>query len=283
MRAALLLVGVLAFAPASYAQLLENGDFEQGGGVGWTSWSDPAGYAVVGTGLAFASTEINPPVIPRSGQYMGRVGGFSYVKTALGRNITLPNTRPLYIGLYAQTRTSSISECNGLWVGGRVRVQIAGQIVYDEYLCHYNDVLNWEYGFFDVSAVAGQTVDFVIQVDAANTVWSFLYLDDVQLTSSTSVASEPLGTVPDVFALEAAYPNPFTAETRIPVDLPASTSVRLSVFDALGRLVSAAAEQVLPAGRHQLAFDGSSLPPGVYFGRVEAGAASRSVKLVRGN
>lgn len=108
-------------------------------------------------------------------------------------------------------------------------------------------------------------------------------VDDFVVTSSTSVASEPMGVVPDVFALDAAFPNPFTAETRIPVDLPAPALVRLSVFDALGRLVSAAAEHVLPAGRHQLAFDGSSLPPGVYFGRVEAGAASRTVKLVRGN
>ncbi len=280
MRAALLVAGVLAIlgVSPSRAQLLDNGDFEQFT-TGWTTFSNPAGYAVIGTGTAFASTEISPPVIPRSGQYMARVGGFSYLTTAIGRNIALPNTRPLYIGLYAQTRTSNISECNGLWVGARIRVQIAGQIVYDEYLCHYNDALSWSHGFFDVSSVAGQTVDFVVQADAANTVWSYLYIDDVYLFSS--VDAEVLGTVPEVFELDAAWPNPFQAETRIPVDLPAPATVRMTVFDALGRAVAPAVDEVLPAGRHHLTFDGTGLAPGVYVARVEAGGRVRSVRLVR--
>ncbi|HYE94762.1 MAG TPA: T9SS type A sorting domain-containing protein, partial [Rubricoccaceae bacterium] len=48
-------------------------------------------------------------------------------------------------------------------------------------------------------------------------------------------------------------------------------SVRVAVYDGLGREVGLLVSGVRPAGRHEVAFDGSVLPPGVYFVRAEAG------------
>jgi hypothetical protein len=45
--------------------------------------------------------------------------------------------------------------------------------------------------------------------------------------------------------------------------------VQLTVYDVLGRQVMEAAYQQRPAGSHAFVFDVGTLPPGVYFARVE--------------
>ncbi len=99
------------------AQTVINGDFEQGRSVGWVEGSQ---YTIVGTGNFFASSEIQPAVIPRSGSWMARLGGYAYNVDSLFQNVTLPNATALYASFYVQTRSSTTSECSGLWVGAKI-------------------------------------------------------------------------------------------------------------------------------------------------------------------
>ena len=96
----------------------------------------------------------------------------------------------------------------------------------------------------------------------------------------TSDVDGRLETIPSEFALLQNYPNPFNPRTTIRYDLPAQTRVQLKVFDLLGKEVAVLVEEEKPAGRHSVQFDGSSLPTGVYFYRMVAGAFLDTRKVV---
>ncbi|MBU0509841.1 T9SS type A sorting domain-containing protein [bacterium] len=77
-----------------------------------------------------------------------------------------------------------------------------------------------------------------------------------------------------------AFPNPFNAQTTLALEIPVTSSVRVFVYDATGRIVEILADRVLTAGRHSVSFDASRLPSGMYFARLQAGDQSRVHKLV---
>lgn len=66
----------------------------------------------------------------------------------------------------------------------------------------------------------------------------------------------------------ANYPNPFNPTTVIGYQLPASSVVRLSVYDLLGREVAVLVNGAMQAGRHQVTFDGQNFASGIYLYRL---------------
>ncbi len=260
------------------AQNFINGNFDQGPSSGWTSWSR-GGFGLIGTAQFFSSTQITPQVIPRSGQYMARLGGFSYEECYIKQTVTLPNTPKVYMKLYYQDRAFTGAECAGLWVGARVRVAVAGQTILDQYQCYYNTVNVWTYVYFDLSAAAGQTVEIIFQADAASTMWSYLYLDDISISSSLTEINED-GSLPGKFKLEQNYPNPFNPETSIQYQLPTKGNVSLRVFDLLGNEVALLLNDYKNAGKYEVKFNGSNLSSGVYFYQIKAGQFLETKKFV---
>jgi len=247
-----------------------NGDFEQIPNTGWELYSK-GGYRLIGTAQNFYSTEITPSVLPRSGAYMARLGGFEYEQNSIAQNVLLPSTPKVYLGLFYQTRASTISECGGLWVGAEIRVYVAGQILYSEYLCNYYAVNEWTFAYFDISAVAGQNVQIGFRADAANSVWSFLYLDDVSiLTSLTDIPQEIFS--PETFYVNQNYPNPFNPATMISYNLPFSSDVSIKIFNLLGEIVKQFDFSNESSGYHEFNFNASEFPSGIYFYKVEANA-----------
>ena len=63
--------------------------------------------------------------------------------------------------------------------------------------------------------------------------------------------------------------------------LDGAASVRLSVYDALGREVAVVLDGPLGAGTHRAVFDGAALPAGVYVARAavapESGAGAQAL------
>lgn len=84
-------------------------------------------------------------------------------------------------------------------------------------------------------------------------------------------------------AVDQNYPEPFTDRTTIRYRLPHIASVRIVVLDVLGREVETLVRETQGEGEHLANFDGSNLPSGVYFYRIEIGHASatRSMMLVK--
>ncbi len=88
-------------------------------------------------------------------------------------------------------------------------------------------------------------------------------------------------------------PNPFNPSTTLRFELPVAGYVKLEVFDVNGRNVGAhgcapwsgsgttpTTEAWYSAGTHEITFDGSALPSGVYLYRLQAGGWQASGKMV---
>ena len=278
---------LLVLTSGIIAQNIVNGDFDQGVSSGWTKYSK-GGYGLIGTAQFFSSTDITPEVLSRSGQYMARLGGYAYEVNSIKQTVTLPNTPKVYMGLYYQSRASTTSECAGLWVGAQIRVYVAGQVLSDQYLCNYNAVNEWTFGYFDLTAAAGQTVEIGFRADAANSVWSYLYLDDISiLTSLTGVDNNPLP--PQEFMLAQNYPNPFNPTTTIKYEIPIvetlrATSVLLKVYDVLGNEVATLVNEEKQPGSYEVEFQSAvgnrQLASGVYFYQLRAGNFVQTKKFI---
>jgi hypothetical protein len=98
-----------------------------------------------------------------------------------------------------------------------------------------------------------------------------------------------MGTVTDVrdneaqtfvtnFQLFQNYPNPFNPNTTISFQLENQTAVKLSIYDATGRLVTVLQDGVALQGLNQATWDATGQASGVYFYRLEAGADFNEVK-----
>ena len=87
------------------------------------------------------------------------------------------------------------------------------------------------------------------------------------------VANEDLmpGEGPTSFRLHQNYPNPFNPSTAITYDVPEPADVKITVFDALGRLVEVLGTRHLAPGTYTVTWDARDVPSGVYFYRLEAG------------
>ncbi len=86
--------------------------------------------------------------------------------------------------------------------------------------------------------------------------------------------------IPAAYELAQNYPNPFNPSTEIRFDLPEASPVTLVVYDVTGREVARLVEGALAAGTHQVTFDASGLPSGVYLYRITAGSFTRTNRMV---
>jgi len=77
-----------------------------------------------------------------------------------------------------------------------------------------------------------------------------------------------------------AGPNPFNPETAVGYRLPAPGLVSLRVYDTAGREVAALVNGWREAGAHEVTFDASGLPSGIYFARLTAEGTTQVQKLV---
>lgn len=88
------------------------------------------------------------------------------------------------------------------------------------------------------------------------------------------------GTIPAEFKLMGSYPNPFNPSTSIRFALPKASDVEVVIYDISGREVAAIKPGTLEAGIHNIRYDASSLPGGVYFYRISAGSSSLTGKMI---
>jgi hypothetical protein len=95
-----------------------------------------------------------------------------------------------------------------------------------------------------------------------------LYGDTSTLVGINQLSSE----VPVEYSLSQNYPNPFNPMTKLKFQMPKSGFAVLTIFDALGKEIQVLVNQELTPGTYEVDFDGSDLPSGVYYYRLEASA-----------
>ena len=102
----------------------------------------------------------------------------------------------------------------------------------------------------------------------------------VRITLSTGIDDDIATGLPKTFALNQNYPYPFNPSTVISFSVPRSSEVKIEVFNLLGQKVTTLADGTLPAGNHQVIWDASGNPSGVYFYRVRWAGGSETRKMV---
>ncbi len=108
------------------------------------------------------------------------------------------------------------------------------------------------------------------------------YKSFVKIASSNSLDEEAINRETEMnFALDDAYPNPFNPTTTLSFVIGKSSLVTLKVYDVLGREVASLLNnEKMEQGRHEVVFDASHLPSGVYFYQLNAGSFSSVKKLI---
>jgi photosystem II stability/assembly factor-like uncharacterized protein len=99
------------------------------------------------------------------------------------------------------------------------------------------------------------------------------------LSQIVSVSEDDPATVSD-FKLEQNYPNPFNPTTNFELWISDFGFVSLKVYDVLGNEIATLINEELPSGTHKVEFDGTALPSGAYFYRLETGNYVETKKMV---
>lgn len=111
------------------------------------------------------------------------------------------------------------------------------------------------------------------------------YIDRYELTFGEITVNneddEPYGESISSFELFQNYPNPFNPTTQIQYSLERTTSVRIDVFNELGKKVATLVDHPQQmAGVYRTNFDASSLSSGIYFYRLTTPEYSETKKML---
>jgi len=107
--------------------------------------------------------------------------------------------------------------------------------------------------------------------------WSSVWI--FTTSAQTDVEISDNGQIPDDFLLKQNYPNPFNPSTTIEFALPRAANVRLNIHNILGEKVETLVSRPMSAGSYSVIWDASSVPSGIYFYKITAGAFSETKKM----
>ena len=77
--------------------------------------------------------------------------------------------------------------------------------------------------------------------------------------------------VPDKYALEQNFPNPFNSSTNIRYSIPSDCFVNISLYNTLGEKIAEIENSFHKAGNYQVRFTATDLPSGMYIYRMKSG------------
>jgi len=248
------------------------------------------GELVNGSGTVVSSndgTSTNPFVLtaPGPGDYVVNAGYKSPSRDYATVNINIPDPVPIQLSSFVGLRISpravrltweTISEINnyGFTVERRLSGEESFALIPNSFVAgHGTTNTPQKYEFTDEDAPTGVSDYRLAQVDLDGSVH---FSESIRISSVTAVA----GGIALTYELGQNYPNPFNPGTTIRYALPNSSHVTLTVFNTLGEQVALLQNGEREAGYHEVMFDASGLPSGVYFYRLTAGDFVQTKKLL---
>ncbi len=168
----------------------------------------------------------------------------------------------------------------------RVRASINGQPVWQQRELSSQNSFNGHNSFTLHVGLGDATV-----VDSVEVTWPSGLVDvyrfvtpnqTLTLTEGEApVANEHLAAeLPSEVVLHPNYPNPFNPTTTLAFSLPHPAYVTLRVYDLWGREVATLRQAPHPAGTHQVSFNASRLPSGLYIAHLRAGTVHQTRPLM---
>ena len=83
-------------------------------------------------------------------------------------------------------------------------------------------------------------------------------------------------TAPDEYTLYQNYPNPFNPATTLEYSLPEKADVTISIYTAIGELVTTLVNRTVDAGYKKAVFNASNLTSGTYIYQIKAVGSGRT-------
>ncbi|MDP8205844.1 MAG: T9SS type A sorting domain-containing protein [Candidatus Electryonea clarkiae] len=114
----------------------------------------------------------------------------------------------------------------------------------------WNGTIDFEW---DVEAVSGD--------DTINSYSDFSF----RVSPHDAVMDNALSDIPTEYNITEVYPNPFNSTTTISIGLPASSELKLSVYNIAGQEITVLANERYSHGYHQFTFNADELSSGIYF------------------
>ena len=105
-------------------------------------------------------------------------------------------------------------------------------------------------------------------------------IDGVIYGSITLKALQISSEIPNGYSLSQNYPNPFNPATTISFDIPTKETVRLVVYDQLGREVRELVNETLSPGSYEYQFTANNIPSGLYYYTLQTGSYSQTKKML---
>lgn len=127
---------------------------------------------------------------------------------------------------------------------------------------------------FDAQYVDAPGGNFTPQNAALNTISSkggLIGDRHFGLITTGIVDDTRISALPQSFALEQNFPNPFNPTTTIRYSLQQRGKVTLEVYNLLGQVVATLVDEDRPAGEYSLTWDATRQASGVYFYRLQHG------------
>jgi hypothetical protein len=129
--------------------------------------------------------------------------------------------------------------------------------------------------------VPGKDIEYFVLVKTTDGFLPYT-VHTFKATIPTSVTQTDIG-IPSEFSLSQNYPNPFNPSTQIRFTVAQARRVLLTVYDVLGRTVATLVNDVKQPGTYTVDWNAGTIPSGVYFYKLDAGAFSslKSMILIR--
>jgi uncharacterized lipoprotein YddW (UPF0748 family) len=118
------------------------------------------------------------------------------------------------------------------------------------------------------------------RVQATNSLGSSPWSTGYKFRTVQVTGIEHVPDAPSTFGLDQNYPNPFNPTTMIGYQLPTRTRVTIVVYDVLGQEVERLVDEVEPAGRHSVPWNGANHASGVYLVRMNSATFTETKRLL---
>jgi subtilisin family serine protease len=164
--------------PGACTNYVQNPGFESGRTV-WTE-SSVKGYVLICT-----ATSCGPAIAPRTGAYLGWLGGDREI-AELRQNLTLP-TGKAYLTFWYQI--DSADYCGYDKAYAQLKVGSSTKTLKTINLCTSTETTGWVKTQIDVSRYAGNAVTLIFRTKTDSSLVSSFFVDDAAVTNSSTCAA----------------------------------------------------------------------------------------------
>jgi len=227
-------------------------------------WTDPNGYLTAPQQLSitrkYLASVFNLFLKEDSSYFKYAFGNVAQSDTSIIFQYQLKPLKPKNFNLISPQGTLYQIEVTFLW--------------HSTYSLNMYDQIKYEL----IVATDEQFNNIVLQISQLTDTTYTSQFQNGQYNAPTNIKSEE--NLPFEFLLTQNYPNPFNPVTTIRFDLPKNVSVKLTIYDMLGKELEAIVNGKLNAGSYEVKWDGIKYPSGVYYYRLLAEEFTETRKMI---